>query len=41
MFTLKVFHFNLLFLVPAVLTEFNKSLILIKLMKPTKLTYFI
>ena len=41
MFTLKMFHFNLLFLILVVLTGPDKSLILIKLMKLIKPVYFI
>ena len=41
MFTLKVFYFNLLFLISVISTEFNKFLILIKLTEPAELTYFI
>ena len=38
---LKVFYFNLLFLVSAVPVGFNKFLILIKLTEPAGLIYFI
>ena len=41
MFTLKIFYFNLLLLIPAVPAEFNKLLILIKPIELTELTYFI
>ena len=41
MLILKIFHFNLLLPVLAVSAGFNKSLILIKPIKSTKLTYFI
>ena len=41
MFTLKTFYFNLLFPVLTVPAGFNKFLILIKLIKLIKLTYFI
>ena len=41
MFILKMFYFNLLLSVLAVLIRFNKLLILIKLIKLIELTYFI
>ena len=41
MFILKIFYFNLLLSVSAVLTGFNKFLILIKPIKSTELIYFI